>query len=135
VTRYLPDTDTVNYLLRSRPLVVERYTAALASNAVFILSPIVRYEIVRYLLLRRATSAHRAYDRIVSDWDTVELVGDDWRTAAELWSQRHRAGRPIEDTDLLIAVTARKAGAVLVTNNTSHFDGLGLTVENWILPL
>jgi predicted nucleic acid-binding protein len=33
--------------------------------------------------------------------------------------------------DLLIAVIALKTGATLVTNNTRHFEGLGLAVENW----
>ncbi|MBI3947438.1 MAG: hypothetical protein HY321_16060 [Armatimonadetes bacterium] len=42
-----------------------------------------------------------------------------------------RAGWPIADSDLLIAVCALQAGAMLVTNNAEHFEGLGVTVENW----
>jgi predicted nucleic acid-binding protein len=34
--------------------------------------------------------------------------------------------------DLLIAVTALKAGAILVTNNVNHFNNIGIPLENWM---
>jgi predicted nucleic acid-binding protein len=59
------------------------------------------------------------------------VEADDWRTAADLWASRHRAGKPITDSDLLIAVSALKSGATLATNNLRHFDDLGLSLETW----
>lgn len=131
---YLPDTDSVNYIVKSVSPAVSRYQRAIESNAEMVLCPVVHYEVVRYLGLRRATKLRRRYDVLVQEWFPIELLREDWNTAADLWMQRHRAGRPITDADLLIAVTALKTEAVLVTNNTRHFESLGLTLENWMLP-
>lgn len=112
--------------------VKDRYRAAAQAGARFALSVVVNYEVVRYLRLRGSTRMERDYHSLVSNWTLVELTSADWDTAADLWVARHRKGRPIEDADLLIAVTALKAGAVLVTNNTRHYADLGLTLENWM---
>ncbi len=37
----------------------------------------------------------------------------------------------MSDMDLLIAVTARQEGAVLVTGNVRHFEGLGISLQDW----
>jgi predicted nucleic acid-binding protein len=105
------------------------------AGAVFVLSILVHFEVTRYLQLRGARQIQRAYQGLVAGWPLVELSTADWDMAAGLWATRHRAGRPIEDADLLIAVTALKSGATLVTNNTRHYEGLGLTLENWMSPL
>lgn len=128
---YLLDTDTVNYLLKDRPLVSEHFHAAVLAGDDFILSPVVHYEVTRYLRLRGMRGAARAYANLIAAWGKMDLAGDDWDLAADLWADRHRAGRLIEDSDLLIAVCALRTGAVLVTNNGDHFEGLGLNIENW----
>jgi tRNA(fMet)-specific endonuclease VapC len=129
--RYLLDTDILNYLLKETPLVEARFAQACTEQAEFILCPVVHYQAVRYFHLKGAFRMLRKYNRLVASWTFIEIDGGDWDTAAGLWADRRRAGRPIEDADLLIAVTALKTGAVLVTNNLRHFDGLGLTLENW----
>jgi predicted nucleic acid-binding protein len=48
-----------------------------------------------------------------------------------LWAERAKAGRPIEDADLLIAVQAKRLRAILVTDNEKDFDGFDVMVENW----
>jgi tRNA(fMet)-specific endonuclease VapC len=112
----------------------ERYGEAVAQGARFVLSLVVHYQMTRYLRLTGASRLLRKYTDLIANWTLVGLDREDWDTAIDLWVARHRAGRPIEDADLLIAVTALKAGAILVTNNVSHFDGLGLMAENWALP-
>jgi tRNA(fMet)-specific endonuclease VapC len=128
---YLLDAETVNYLLKRVEPVTRRFETAAATGADFYLSRIVDYQITRYLKLKNAARLQRFYSELTAPWLAVDLVVDDWAYAADLWAARHRAGRPIEDADLLIAVAALKVGAVLVTNNTRHFQNLGLTVENW----
>ena len=81
--------------------------------------------------LKGATRVLEFYSNLVSGWLPVGLERADWERAADVWAQRHRVGRPIQDADLLIAVIALKTGATLVTNNARHFEGLGLTIENW----
>jgi predicted nucleic acid-binding protein len=130
---YLLDADTLNYVLKGLPQVTQRLRQATAAGADFVLSLVVHYQITRYLKLKGATRVQQFYASLVSGWSPAGLDATDWDTAADLWAQRHREGKPIQDADLLIAVIALKAGATLVTNNTRHFEGLGLTVENWTL--
>jgi tRNA(fMet)-specific endonuclease VapC len=113
----LVDTNTVNYLIRSDAPFIDRYASEVRAGHEFILSPVVHLEVTRYLKLKGASRLQRAYSRLIPDWQTVELTAGDWDIAADLWAQRHRLGRPIEDADLLIAVTALKTGTVLVTHN------------------
>jgi tRNA(fMet)-specific endonuclease VapC len=131
---YLLDTDTINYLLKSIGPVPESYQAALQRGAEFVLCPVVDYQIRRYHLLRGLTGLARRYAETVEEWRRADFTESHWDLAGELWAERHRIGKPIEDADLLIAVTARLSGAVLVTNNVRHFQELGLTVENWRSP-
>jgi len=43
-----------------------------------------------------------------------------------------RAGRTLDDADLLIGAVALASKGTLVTTNTSHFEGIpGLRLENW----
>lgn len=132
---YLPDSDILNYVIKGIQPAKERILAATRGGATFVLSQVVHYEITRYHLLRRAARLQRVYRDLTADWQRVELEGADWDQATDLWVARHRAGRPIGDADLLIAVTALKSGAVLVTNNTRHFEGLGLAMETGWLRL
>ncbi len=44
-----------------------------------------------------------------------------------------RAGRPVDDFDLMIGCTALRHGLTLITRNTRHFSGIAnLALENWI---
>ena len=128
---YLLDNDKVNYVLRRISPSLERYEYELRTGSRFVLSPVVHFEVTRYMKLKGSVRLQRAYEQLIQSWETVDIVGSDWETATDLWAVRHRRGRPITDADLLIAVTALKTGAILVTNNTRHYEGLGLTLENW----
>jgi tRNA(fMet)-specific endonuclease VapC len=128
---FLPDADIVNYILKEIPPVPDRFREAASASSIFVLRPFVHYQITRYLKLKNSFRLLTAYGELVANWSWVDFAPTDWDLAADLWAERHRRGAPIQDADLLIAVTARRAGAVLVTNNTRHFEGMGLTLENW----
>lgn len=129
--RFLVDTNVITYVLREREPVLSRLTEALDTDNVFVSSDVVDYEIRRYLVLKDAKRQLARYEELSRDWLPVSLTRDDWRTAAKLWAELHRGGRSIEDRDLLIAISALKEQAVLVTNNVRHFEGLGIPVVNW----
>lgn len=113
---------------------VRVYNAARqADDALFVLSPVVDYEVRRYLLLKGATRNLAQYEALTAQWVEPVFDGAHWQQAAMLWAERHRSGQPVEDADLLIAVTALRQDATLVTNNTRHFIGLGLRLEDWSL--
>ena len=132
--RLLLDSNTITYILRERAPVISQLTKALETDAVFVSSDVVDYEIRRYLLLKGAKRQLRRYEALSRHWAPVSLTRSDWHTAARLWAELHRAGRSIEDRDLLIAVSALKERATLVTANTRHFDQLGVPLLDWTEP-
>ena len=133
--KWVLDTNIVSYLLRGNSAVQGGFNAARqATDTLFILSPVVDYEIRRYLLLKQASRNLAQYEALTAQWVEPPFDGAHWQQAATLWAQRHGSGQPIEDADLLIAVTALRQDAVLVTNNTRHFIGLGLRLEDGSLP-
>ncbi|HEY0510496.1 MAG TPA: hypothetical protein VGH73_01245 [Thermoanaerobaculia bacterium] len=77
----------------------------------------------------------RTYEQLTSSWQRCDLSFGDWRDAAHLWAERHRAGQSISDFDLLLAILALREEAVLVTSNVRHFEGLGIRLEDWSAPL
>lgn len=127
----LLDSNIITHVLRERAPVISRLTEALKTGAVFVSSDIVDYEVRRYLLLKGASRQLRRYDDLARYWSPVSLERNDWLTAAGLWAELHRGGRSIEDRDLLIAVSALKARATLVTGNIRHFEQLGVPLLDW----
>jgi predicted nucleic acid-binding protein len=125
------DSDTLNYAVKGNPVVMDRYRAMVAAGATFVLCPMVEYEVVRYLRLRWMRHYQRALEDFVAHWQRAVFDQATFDMAVDLWVERHKAGHPVADADLLIAVTAIQNDAVLVTNNTSHFESLGLTLETW----
>lgn len=131
---YLLDTDIINYILRDTSPYLDRYQRELGAGARFILSPFVHYEITRYFRLRGMHRLQNGYHQLIQSWVQVEIIDSDWDIAADLWANRHRQGSPIEDSDLLIAFTALKSEATLVTNNKRHFGGFDLAIIDWSIP-
>jgi predicted nucleic acid-binding protein len=132
--KLLIDTNIISYILREREPVLSRFTEALGADNVFLSSDVVDYEIRRYLVLKEAKRQLERYEALSRNWLPVTVSRDDWRAAANLWADLHRAGRSIEDRDLLIAVSALKERAILVTNNTRHFEGLSVPLADWAAP-
>ena len=128
--KILIDTN-ITYVLREREPALSKFTEVLNSDEVLISSDVVDYEIRRYLMLKGAKRQLARYEELSRDWLPVSLTRDDWRSAAKLWSELHRAGRSIEDRDLLIAVSALKEQALLVTHNTRHYEALGVSLADW----
>ncbi|WPL18207.1 PIN domain protein [Thiorhodovibrio winogradskyi] len=127
---YQLDTNAINDLLREQEPLMTHFRRV-RDHARFILCPVVDFEIRRYLLLKAATRNLAHYETLISAWYQPVTTLADWRHAAELWAQRHRIGNPISDADLLIAVCALRHNAILVTNNTAHFLGIGLQLADW----
>jgi predicted nucleic acid-binding protein len=131
--KLLLDTNTISYLLRKRTPTIDRYEAAVQSGSTFLLSPIVHYELVRYFALKGADRLARGYELMRSGWSRCHFGFAEWEAAGLLWAERHRAGNAMSDMDLLIAITARQEGAVIVTGNVRHFEGLGMPLQDWTI--
>jgi|SRR6185295_14406073 len=130
----LLDTNTLNYILKERQPALDRLQRAKEEGSRFLLASVAHHELTRYLELKGAHRLKRLYQRMVEPWLRCDLTFEDWDSASLLWAELHRQGRSISDLDLLLAILARKHGAVLVTSNTQHFENTGLVLEDWTQP-
>ncbi len=134
MTVYVLDTNIISLIMRQHPTVRARFDAALGPQNDFLGCPVVWYEVRRGLLARDARNQIADFEFLFSTFLWQDYTQADWTLAASLWMQRRSQGLPIGDADLLIAVFARNRGAVLVTDNEKDFAGLGVTVDNWMVP-
>ena len=87
--------------------------------------------------LKALPARHRLHESVRRYFNVVAVLP--WATeAADVYAEiKHQlkiAGTPIGELDMMIAAHAIAADAVLVTNNTRHFERikLPLVLENWI---
>ncbi len=127
------DTDMSSYVIRGRSPAVEERLAALPPSYVCV-SVVTRAELLygvkRFPPSHRLHIGVRQFLRIVRTlpWDSDAA---DWY--ADVRHSLVMAGQPIGDMDMMIAAHSLAVGAILVTNNTRHFERIEapLTLANW----
>jgi len=129
--RYVLDTNIITAILRKETRATSRLSRALASNAEFLICPVVFYETYRGLLHRDAKDQLDFFLEYVATFTWEDLRRQDWQAAAHLWSRLRAQGQQGQDADLLIGAYAARRGAVLVTDNEKHFALTDVPVENW----
>ncbi len=104
-------------------------------------SHIVVPEMVRAELLtgarKSARPAHHLalVNRFLEAFKLLPFAGEAVEHYADIRVTLERAGESIGSNDLIIAATARAAGAIVVTNNLSEFSRVpGLRCEDWPSP-
>jgi tRNA(fMet)-specific endonuclease VapC len=132
-TPVLLDTDTLSAILRRNPVVTIRARDYIRSHHSFAFSIITRYEILRGLKARHATSQQAAFDRFCAASTILPLSDATVVQASEIYADLHRRGELIGDADILIAATSMVEGYGLATNNERHFERIeGLNIDNWL---
>ena len=132
--RYLLDTDTCSYIMRSKPLSVLEKLQSVPMNDVLV--SVVTVAELRYGVEKLASP--RLTQRVVDDF-LAYLNVLPWCEAitpfyARIWHDLQTRGTLIGAMDLMIAAHALQEGAILVTNNTKHFSKVtGLKLENWVV--
>jgi tRNA(fMet)-specific endonuclease VapC len=128
----LVDTNILSLFFRGHPQVVGKFEAYLKEYETVNLSIITYYEIVSGLKHRDAHKQLDLFLEFASQNTVLPLTQGAVDTAAEIYADLRKSGRPIDDIDLLIAGTAIANGLVLVTHNLKHFERIaGLEVEDW----
>ena len=129
----LLDTDTLSAYMRREPTVVARIEDYLLSHRELSFSLMTRYEILRGLKARGATSKLRAFAELCSISNILALTDEVIDRAADVYADLYRRGELIGEGDILIASTALVYGLVMVTNNVKHFNRIAdLQVDNWL---
>lgn len=127
------DTNTISYAMRGVPSVLAHWRAT--PRAELGVPAIVAYEL-RYGLARLPETVARPKQQALQTvLSSVQILGFDdecSRLAAALRAELERAGTPIGPHDILIAATAMRHGATLVTANLREFQRVrGLSVTSW----
>lgn len=127
------DTDIASYLIKAtHPSVDARFAAT--DPARICISAVTQSELL--FGLKGLHPAHRLQLNVQQYLRNTAILAWGERAAeihADIRYQLFSTGRAIGEMDLMIAAHAIALGAVLVTNNTRHFERLApvLTTENW----
>lgn len=133
--KVLLDTDLLSYLMRGHPEVTEHARAYLAQYGQLSFSLMTRYEILRGLYAKSATSQIQRFVALCRRSDVLAITEAVVDRAAELYGQLRQRGIQVGDADLLIAATALIHDLSLGTNNERHYNVIdGLTLTNWTQP-
>jgi tRNA(fMet)-specific endonuclease VapC len=132
---YLLDTDTASFIIKARSPAIEAKLTEIPSDRLCI-SAITRAELMYGL--KRLPAGHRLHAGVRQFFNIMRVLSWDSDAADRYADIRHQlttSGQPIGDPDMMIAAHALAIGAVLVTNNTRHFERITapepLVLENW----
>lgn len=130
----LLDTDILSALMRQIPQASVRATAYLGDYAQLTISLVTRFEILRGLKAKNATSQLAAFESFCVKNEVLLITDDVVGVAADIYAELHSRGQLIPDADILIAATAMHHGLILATNNHRDFSRIGgLQLDNWMI--
>ncbi len=129
MTSYSLDTDTITQ--RKHPgnqRVLDRFRREIGRNSLFIMCPVVFYEIKRELVIKNAVAQLSAFEGLAEAMVWKEFNLAIWERASSLWAALRSRGRSHHDADVLITAHAIEYGAAIVTGNVEHFQDIGARV-------
>ena len=130
---YALDTNILIHLVRSSPAICAKRNAVVENGDSLIIPPFANYEMRRGFLYRQAPAKEKAYQVFCDIFSVGEMNSEIWECAARIYADLRRAGRTVEDADLLIAAFCIVGGHTLVTHNVRHFENIGgLKIEDWL---
>ena len=128
------DTDTLSAIMRQESTALSQAQVYLSSYSRLTVSIVTRFEILRGLNAKNATSQAAAFNAMCQSMEVLPLTDAVIVRAADIYGKLHQTGQLIGDADILIAATCLENGCEIVTNNTSHFSRISeLVVQNWLV--
>ena len=130
----LLDTDILSALMRQISQATGRAKTYLGDHAQLTISLVTRFEILRGLKAKAATSQLAAFAAFCTKNEVLPIADDIVVVAADIYADLHSRGQLIPDADILIAATAMQHGLILATNNQRDFGRIaGLQLDNWLI--
>jgi tRNA(fMet)-specific endonuclease VapC len=131
---FMLDTDISSYIIKGGYGAVERHLMDTPPSDICI-SAVTRAELMYGL--KSLSPTHRLHAAVHRFLKVTTALAWDAEAAdffAEIKFQLRSAGTPIGEMDMLIAAHALAADAVLVTNNTRHYEQIRmpLLLANWM---
>jgi|SRR5579864_2187345 len=128
---YVLDTNSLIYFFKGVGRVAERVLGTPPRSLA--IPAIVLYEL-EVGIAKSSSPARRRFqlEQLLALVDVLPFGAPEATVAARIRAELETAGRPIGTLDTLIAGTALRHGATLVTHNTKEFERIdGLAVEDW----
>jgi tRNA(fMet)-specific endonuclease VapC len=130
---YALDSNIISYWIQKNKQIADRVNRALKQGNTFIIPPSTYYEVRRGFKHKAAPGKEFAFNLICKSYEVGKMNISAWEQAADIYAATRKAGKPIEDTDILIAAFCIVNNYTLITNNVKHFKDIGgLIYENWI---
>jgi tRNA(fMet)-specific endonuclease VapC len=129
----LLDSDTLSEIIKGRDVGTQRKAQEyLVRHERFQFSIITRYEILRGLKAKAASTQIQAFDELCQSSIVLPLTDEIVVRAADVFAALRKEGAIIDDADILIAARAQVHDLVLITNNLAHFRRIpDLRSESW----
>ena len=130
--RYVMDTNTLSKLVKSPPPPLVKQLRD-HSNDTIVVSESVIYEVERGLLklgVNRQLQTFR--EGVLPQFVVVPVDIAIWRATAELWAYATKQGRQLADIDLIVAATAVRLNATIVTYDKDYEAFPSLRIEDWV---
>ncbi len=128
----LLDKDVPSGLMRNTRKAVDRARHYLADYSQLTISLVTRFEVLRGLKAKGATTQLAACDAFCSSNEILPIIDAVVVRAADIFADLHARGRLISDADTLIAATVLENGFVVATSNVADFGGVaGLAIDSW----
>jgi tRNA(fMet)-specific endonuclease VapC len=125
------DTDTASHVTRGTPSALRNFS--LAAGERLVISSITETELRKGALLKGSTQLWESLEQFMELIEIVDFDSKAARQAARVLVALRTLGKSNGDLDSLIAGHALSLDAVLVTNNTRHFENVpGLVIDNWV---
>jgi len=129
--KYLLDTNICIYYIKGRYKLKEKFKS-IESNSLFI-SEITLAELKFGIANSQAPEKNMDSLRKFLTGVQILPIFDSLDIYAKEKARLRKAGRTVDDFDLLIGASAIANGLTLVTNNNKHFERLtGIKLENWV---
>ena len=129
---YAVDTNIISFMLRGDRQLQERVYREANDGAGVIIPPIAYYEVKRGLISVHAPVKLAAFERLCKMLGVGEMGVETLDKAAGIYASLKKAGRLIDDSDILIAAFCLTHGHTIITDNTRHFERVdGLINVNW----
>ncbi len=130
---HMLDTDMASYVIRGRSPIIEEKLSSMPPSKVCV-SVITHAELLYGL--KRLPPDHRLHIGVRQFLKMVRTLPWEAEAADYYANIRHQlvtSGQLLGEMDMMIAAHSLAVAAVLVTNNTRHFERIpGLMLANWI---
>ena len=128
---YMFDTDTISFFMKDKPKNIRINTAKYEKDD-FCISAITSAELMFGLKRNYSKQLDFWIHEIINKFKVISFDDASAEIYGEIRTDLEKSGVPLDNMDMLIAASALKTGAILISHNKKHFSKIkGLKTEDW----